>query len=53
VKYRFLQNRDTRLYRNIQLPDEDSVKHQYMSECGLELLQGKPHAIIKGWNDIA
>lgn len=53
VKYRFLQNRDTRLYRNIQLPDEDSVKHQYMTECGLELLQGKPHAIIKAWSDIA
>ena len=52
TKYRFLQNRDTRLYRNIQPPDADSVKHQYMTECGLELLQNRPHAIIKNWTDV-
>ena len=47
--YRFLEGRDTQLLENRQAVDADSVKHEYLTECGLELLQDKVHAYIKGW----
>ena len=50
LAYRFLEGRDTQLLENRQAPDADSVKHEYLTECGLELLQDKVHAYIKGWN---
>lgn len=50
LSYRYLEGRDTSLLENRQLPDADSVKHEYLTECGLELLQDKVHAYIKGWN---
>tara|TARA_B100000214_G_scaffold51138_1_gene32303 strand:+ start:3143 stop:4333 length:1191 start_codon:yes stop_codon:yes gene_type:complete len=50
LSYRFLEGRDTQLLENRQAPDADSVKHEYLTECGLELLQDKVHAYIKGWN---
>ena len=50
LTYRFLEGRDTQLLENRQAPDADSVKHEYLTECGLELLQDKVHAYIKGWN---
>ena len=49
LSYRFLEGRDTQLLENRQAPDADSVKHEYLTECGLELLQDKVHAYIKGW----
>lgn len=49
LKYRYMDNRDTHLRENIQAPDEDAVKHEYLTECGLELLQDKVHAYIKNW----
>ena len=49
VRYRFLKGRDTQLLKNRQSPDEDAVKHEYLTECGLELLQDKVHAHIKNW----
>jgi hypothetical protein len=52
VKYRYLQNRDTSLQRDIQAPDLDGVKHQYLSECGLELTQGKVHSIVRNWTAV-
>lgn len=52
VKYRHMEGRDTKLQKNIQTPDFDGVKHQYLTECGLELTQGKVHSIIKGWNAV-
>jgi len=52
IKYRYMKGRDTKLQKNIQTPDFDGVKHQYMTECGLELTQGKVHTIIKGWNAV-
>lgn len=50
LAYRYLEGRDTQLLENRQSPDADSVKHEYLTECGLELLQDKVHAYIKGWN---
>lgn len=50
LTYRYLEGRDTSLLENRQSPDADSVKHEYLTECGLELLQDKVHAYIKGWN---
>jgi hypothetical protein len=53
VKYRYLDGRDTNLERDLQANDADSVKHQYISECGLELTQDKVHTYIKNWNLVA
>jgi len=53
LKYRYLDGRDTALLRDRQSPDEDAVKHEYLTECGLEMLQDKTHAYIKNWNDVA
>lgn len=50
IKYRHLQNRDTHIDRDIQGNDEDTIKHQYMTDCGLEMLQDKVHTYIKGWS---
>ncbi len=53
LSYRYLEGRDTQLLENRQSPDADSVKHEYLTECGLELLQDKVHAYIKGWSSRA
>lgn len=50
LNYRYLEGRDTQLLENRQAPDADSVKHEYLTECGLELLQDKVHCYIKGWS---
>lgn len=47
--YRYLDGRDTHLLENRQGNGEDAVKHEYLTECGLELKQDKTHAIIKNW----
>lgn len=49
VKYRHMKSRDTSLQKNIQATDFDGVKHQYLTEAGLELTQGKVHTVIKNW----
>lgn len=49
VKYRYLKDRDTQLKRDIQANDADATEHYYLTECGLELMQGRPHAIIRNW----
>jgi hypothetical protein len=48
--YRYLEGRDTQLLENRQAVDADSVKHEYLTECGLELLQDKVHGYIKNWS---
>jgi len=48
--YRYLDGRDTQLLENRQGNGEDSVKHEYLTECGLELLQDKTHCYIKNWS---
>ena len=49
IKYRYLQGRDTQLLRDRQSPGRDAVQHEFLSECGLELMQDKVHTFIKGW----
>ena len=39
----------TQLLENRQAVDADSQKSEYLTECGLELLQDKTHAYIKNW----
>lgn len=53
LEYRFLDGRDTQLLENRQNNDEDLVKHEYLSECGLELKQDLTHAYIKNWSAIS
>ncbi len=53
LKYRYMEGRDTQLLQNRQNNNEDRTLHEYMTECGLELLQDKPHTLVKGWNAIA
>ena len=53
LKYRYLDGRDTDLLMNRQANDYDGVKHEYLTECGLELLASRPHAIIKGWTALS
>lgn len=50
LSYRYLEGRDTSLIENIQGTDQDGKKHQYLTECGLELIQDKVHTYIKGWS---
>ena len=53
LKYRHMDGRDTQLLRDRQQADADAVKHEYLTECGLELLQDKTHHYIKNWNAVA
>jgi len=53
IKYRYLEGRDTALLRDRHAPDFDGVKHEFLTECGLEFLQGRPHSIIKGWASLS
>jgi len=53
VRYRYLEGRDTQLLENRQGNGEDRTKHEYLTECGLELLQDLPHHYIKGWTAIS
>jgi hypothetical protein len=52
IKYRFLQGRDTDLLMDRQARDYDGVKHEFLTDCGLEFMQNKPHAIIKNWTSV-
>ena len=52
LNYRYMKGRDTQLIRDVHTNDFDGVKHQYLSECGLEMLQGKPHYYIKNWQTV-
>lgn len=53
LKYRYLDGRDTTLLQNRQTNDKDASKHEYLTECGLELMQDKVHSVIKNWNSLA
>ncbi len=46
--YRFLSNRDTKLFTNVQANDTDGQVDQYLTECGLERKQAPLHAMLKG-----
>lgn len=48
VKYCPLEGRDTKLETNIQAPDADERKDQYITEAALEVHHAETHAIITG-----
>src|SRR5262245_4690508 len=52
VRYRYLQkskaNRDSHVNTQIQLPDEDSRKDEWLTECGIEVALEKTAGIITG-----
>lgn len=47
--YRHMQNRDTQLLKDRQGNGEDRRKHEFLTECGLELKQDKTHTLIRNW----
>lgn len=51
LRYRYVQ--DTVLLKDRQSPGIDGVVDEYLTECGLELLQEKTHALILGWQQVA
>lgn len=52
VKYRYLSNaagsRDSHVQENIQAPDEDTRKDQWLAEVGIQVEQEKTHGYIYG-----
>lgn len=51
LRYRYID--DTALLKDRQDNDMDGVMDEYLSECGMEMLQEKTHALITGWTDLA
>lgn len=49
VQYRYLRGRDTKLMTNRQNPGEDQIKEEYLSECGLQLVHEKKHAVLRNF----
>lgn len=47
-KYRFMNNRDTKLETNIQAPDADGEVDQYITEAGLQREQAPKHSLLLG-----
>lgn len=47
-KYRFMNDRDTKLETNIQANDADGQVDQYITECGLQREQAAKHALLLG-----
>lgn len=47
-KYRYMNNRDTKLLTNVQSPDADGQIDQYISEVGLQRIQASKCALLKG-----
>lgn len=50
-RYRYYNNRDTKLMMNVQAPDLDGQIDQYLSEVGLERKQAAKCALLKGVTD--
>ena len=49
LSYRYLEGRDTQLLEDRQANGADTRVSEYLTECGLELMQDKVHAVIEGW----
>ncbi len=45
LTYKYLTGRDTKLLTNRQANDEDSVKEEYLTECGLQIKLESTHAV--------
>jgi hypothetical protein len=50
-RYRYYNNRDTKLKTNVQANDVDGQLDQYITECGLERKQAAKCALLKGVSD--
>lgn len=50
-RYRYMANRDTKLYTNVQAPDVDGEIDQFITECGLERKQAAKCALLKNCTD--
>lgn len=54
IAYRYLkgdapgESRDTRLIPNVQAPDLDGRKDQWITECGFQVALPKVHGVLKG-----
>lgn len=52
VAYRYIsndvENRDTHIRQNIQPPDQDGRKDEYLTECGLQFGLQRTHGLISG-----
>lgn len=53
LSYKYLRGRDTQLRENVQNPGDDSIKNEFLSECGLEINHESSHAIIKNASNFA
>jgi len=47
-RYRYMNNRDTKLMTNVQAPSTDGEVDEYLTECGLERKQAAKCALLKG-----
>lgn len=45
LTYKYIEGRDTKLLTNRQANDEDSIKEEYLTECGLQIMQETTHAL--------
>ena len=50
-KYRYMNNRDTKLHTNVQAPDVDGQIDQYITEAGLQRIHASKCALLKGVTD--
>jgi hypothetical protein len=48
IKFRFLRDRNTKLRMDIQAPDLDGIKDEYLTEAGWEIANPLVHGIVKG-----
>lgn len=48
VEYCYMQNRDTQYQPGIQANGTDGIQDQWLSDCGLKLMNEKQHAVITG-----
>jgi len=51
LKYRYLNNRDTRLLKNRQNPGDDFRRDEYLTEAGIEFWQPESNMLIKNITD--
>ena len=49
VHYRYLKGRDTKLLTNRQNNGQDMILEEYLTECGLQLVHEKKHAILRNF----
>lgn len=53
IKYRYLRDRDTQYQENIQTPDLDALKNQFLTDCGLEVQHQSTCGVAKNMSAFA